>query len=394
MTEEEQKLGATEEEASSRTAAGENPSESTAEEALPAESIETGADGPEHEPALTRPSAGTTARSGTLIPMVAVLLSIIALAISGYLWWQIMQGESTTTRRTTEIRNAVDELGEKQRTLSKELENSREYSNGERLQLTGRLDELSGLGPRLKTAEQAIRSLSGSSLSARQAWLEAEAAYLMQIANTRLRLAQDIDTSVAALEAADERLRVLSQPRLLEVRDHVASEIQALRALPKLDTAGVALKLGALASDVDRFPLKNALPGIQDDGQEVPQQEAGWDRAKAVVSGALKNMVSVRRADEAILPLLAPKDEFLLRRNLELQLLTARLAAVKADSGNYSQSLHEAKRWLNDYFDTENTAVAAAIDTIAALETEKVELDMPDISGSLNRLRQLTIRGE
>jgi len=395
MTEEEQKQqGAGMEDAAPQTRTEQPADESSHEESHPTGEIETGTDQPDPTPTATEPPPESTGRTGTLISLLAVLLAIAAATMSGYLWWQTMEGKSAAKRAAAEVKDDTKELRKDVKDLSKKLKDSKTRGDDEHQQLDGRIDELTRMGPRLKAAEQAIDTLSGSALSARQAWLEAEAEYLMQIANTRLRLAQDVETSVAALEAADERLRGLDQPRLLEVRDLLAAEIQTLRALPKLDTQGVALKLGALATEVDRFPLNNALPEKDQDGSASPEGEAGWERAKAVVSGALKDMVSVRRAEEAVVPLLAATDEFLMRRNLELQLLTARLAALKADSANYEQSLADAKRWLREYFDTEDTAVTAAIDAITMLETEQVALAVPDISGSLDLLRQLTIRGE
>ena len=366
---------------------------------------ETGAESAEDSPTATvgsgreqpeqAPAAGTPpAARGGLLSLAAIILAIVAAGTSGYVWWQTMEGRSAAEDSAAKAKDDNKEIRKDVKQLREKLKDSDKSQEDEDQELTNRIDELSGMAPRLQAAEQAIDSLSGSALTARRAWLEAEAEYLMQIANTRLRLAQDVPTSVAALEAADERLRGLNEPRLLAVRDLVATEIQTLRALPELDTQGVALQLGALAAEVDRLPLKNALPEAQQGGAENPEQEAGWDRAKAVVGGAFKDMVSVRKVEDSVVPLLAATDEFLMRRNLELQLLTARLAALKADSENYQQSLRDAERWLTRYFDADDAAVSAAIETVATLETAQVAVDVPDISGSLNLLRQLAVRGE
>ena len=351
-------------------------------------------DAPAPERAPKPDSSRTESKGGALLATVALLLAGIAMATAGYLWWQTKLETSSSARDAGEQQRELDALREDLRVLRGELANAQESGAQARTQMSAELQALAGLEPRLNTAEQAISSLTGSSASARRAWIEAEVVYLLQIANTRLRLASDVEASVAALEAADERLRVLDQPRLLEVRDALAADLQALRSLPRLDTAGIALKLGALAGQVDRLPLKNALPGDDAATAGGGDQTAGWSRAKAVLSGALKNMVSVRRADEAVIPLLAPKDEFLLRRNLELQLLSARLAALRADTENYDESLRDAKRWLSDYFDGEHTTVSTAITTIESLQSERVDIVAPDISGSLSLLRQLTVRAE
>jgi len=99
-------------------------------------------------------------------------------------------------------------------------------------------------------------------------------------------------------------------------------------------------------------------------------------------------MVSIQRDDSDITPLLAPEDRYFLYRNLELQLESARLAALRADKANYVESLSAANRWLNSRFDETSPAVQSAIATLAELNEIEVAPEQPDISGSLSALRR------
>lgn len=349
------------------------------------------------EPEIPREETGAAqpvshARSGlSLTPLIGVVLGLGAIGLSAYLWWQLQHEERRIGRDLVQVTDQIRHLEEQLQALASRLEGVATDNRQRDRQLSDRLQTLSALGTRLNAAEQAIASLSGTSVSARKAWLEAEAEYLLQIANSRLHLAQDLKTSLAALKAADERLRALDRPDLFDVRSQLAREIQTLESVAQPDIEGIALKLGALAAGVNRFPLKNTLPTRQSEGQVAPDdQPAGWSRAKGVLGNALKGMVSVRRTDEAIVPLLAAEDEFLLRRNVELQLLAARLAALKGDQSNYLESLRMAKRWLTEYFDMETTAVTRAIERVGELESEDIQLALPDISGSLKLLRERT----
>ncbi len=357
---------------------------------------------PGAEPTVEGPSASDTPQAAaagrrrwSLTGLLGLLLAIGAIGASAYVWWQMQQEETQRGRQFAQIHEQIGHVDDGLQALGSRVDALASDSRQRDQQLSERLQALSALGPRLAAAEQAITSLSGTSVSARQAWLEAEAEYLMQVANSRLHLAQDFQTSIAAMKAADERLRALDRPDLFEVRGQLAAEIQALEAVRQPDIEGIALKLGALAAGVHRFPLRNTLPTREDDAQTAPEdQPAGWTRAKSVMGSALKSMVSIRRTDEEVVPLISAEDEFLLRRNLELQLLSARLAALKGDHANYVESLRMSKRWLNDYFETETAAVARAVERVGELEAEDIEVSLPDISGSLKLLRERTGPGE
>ena len=83
----------------------------------------------------------------------------------------------------------------------------------------------------------------------------------------------------------------------------------------------------------------------------------------------------------------APEEVFFLRRNIELQLEVARLAALRGEAATFSESLRSARRWLSKWFDVENSSVASAIETLTRLESQDIKPALPDISTSLRALR-------
>jgi uroporphyrin-3 C-methyltransferase len=101
-------------------------------------------------------------------------------------------------------------------------------------------------------------------------------------------------------------------------------------------------------------------------------------------------MVSVRRTDATDAALLAPGERWFLYRNLELELESARLAALQGDRANYQQSLASARRWLETRFDRNDAGVQSALDALAELQSVEFIATWPDISGSLTELRRAT----
>jgi uroporphyrin-3 C-methyltransferase len=96
----------------------------------------------------------------------------------------------------------------------------------------------------------------------------------------------------------------------------------------------------------------------------------------------------VRRTDEELTPLLSPDAAYFLRANLALKFQAARLALLRGEQGVFEQSLDDAADWLREYYDADSSAVASALDTISVLRDESVSVTPPDISGSLQLLRQ------
>ncbi len=237
---------------------------------------------------------------------------------------------------------------------------------------------------------QTIEAANTDNRAARREWLLAETEYLLQTANTALQMANDPEAALAALQGADERLQSLADPNLTATREVLSDEIAALVALPRPDIQGIALTLGSLAARVELLPLLAGAEERYDEAGtgEAPEQP-GWRRAVGAFKNALGGMVSVQKDNADIAPLLAPQQRFFLYRNLELQLESARLAALRADNANYSESLNAATRWLNNRFDVSQPAVGSALATLDELAQADVAPERPDIAGSLSALREV-----
>ena len=72
-----------------------------------------------------------------------------------------------------------------------------------------------------------------------------------------------------------------------------------------------------------------------------------------------------------------------------MQLETARLALFRNDDLSYHASLDTANEWLTRYFNTDAGSTASMQDAIERLNETKLDAPLPDISGSLNSLREI-----
>lgn len=351
-------------------------------------------------------AAAPKSRAGTRLAAAlagfAFVLALAALAGVGYLAWQgrdIGSGQADTDAAVASLADNLDEalttVGGLRERLEELAESDAAYgSELESLerQLENLLDRYENMPARLSSLEDAMTSLQGISTGVRDNWWLAEAEYYMQIANAQLQLAGNPRLARLALEFADERIRALGNPALTEVRRALARELRALEAMEKPDIEGITIELASLADTVESLPIQEYV--TRAGGQDAPlDEEAGpLDRALASVKGIFTDVVSVRRTDEAVRPLLSPDARYFLRANLRLQMQTARLAMLRGERAVFEQSLEDAASWLREYFDTGSAAVRSALATIEQVRDDYVTAEPPDVSRSLALLRQYRTR--
>ncbi len=322
---------------------------------------------------------------------VGLLIALLAAAGVGYLWNErrvqlSLNTQFTDTQRELATRSA--ELGR----LTGDME--RLGSTDARLDadldaLAKRIErQLEELPARMTRVETTLDKIPGVAEQARSAWLLAEAEYFLRVAHAQLDLVGNVDVSLRALDLADAKLKDLGDPGLTRVRAKLSDERTALKAVPRPDAEGIVLELGSLAQSLNTLPLSRTAPGrfVQ---ETTPGDETGWQRAWRVIVDALSGIISVRRNDETVTPLMSATEEAMLIRSLDVELQIARLAVIRNQGTLYRKSLQAVANRLGQYFDTNSPAVRAAQETVGRLAEADLPGELPDISGSLKLLLTL-----
>lgn len=324
---------------------------------------------------------------------IIVLLALVAGGAGGsyYLYGlldvargQAEQSGAAITTTRSELDKLQKSLGEVRRILPDMVKEQQTADTELQRQLDILNDGMRQLNTLLLAQQKRLAELGSSEISAQRAWVQAEVIFLLRVANQRLSLVADRDGALKALQIADRRLVDLGAPAFTPVRAKIADEIRSLQAVAVTDIGGIAQRLAGFAGSVQALPLADSIdpqsPGVEETGASD-----GWsiDRAVDKMKQAFSGMVRISRSEEEITPVLAPKERFFLRRNLELQFEMARLAAMQRDQENFAQSLDQAASWIGLYFDTANTEVGDLQAAIDALRTTELSPPLPEISGSL-----------
>ena len=316
-------------------------------------------------------------RRGALwLALLALLLALAAIAGGVYLW-QRQQA-------------LLQQMQRQQAQQSDQLGSVRDALDSRAAALQRRDEDIAKAQQDLRDAVESVRQLAGRS---RRDWILSEVEYLLRIGNRRLQLQRDPATAIAALQIADERLHELADPGLTDVRERIARELDQLRATPRPDVEGIAVQLSSLQEQVPQLHVKSArapargeLPGAAAQHQAPPE---AWREGLQRAWQAVRRLVVIRRRDEPIKPLLGPEQEFAVRDGLRLQLEAARVALLQGNQALYSSSIQGAGDWLKRYFVADNAAYGAMQQSLQKLGERNIRPQLPDISASLRRLREI-----
>ncbi len=221
-------------------------------------------------------------------------------------------------------------------------------------------------------------------------WFLAEAEYLVLAATQRLALERDVETAVAALRAADQRLRSAEHPDLIPIREQIIRDMAALEAINLPDVEGWAIYLAKTIDQVDALPTKPIAEEVKAFGtvRNGEFKAEDWHRLADDVWSNLVDLVEVKDAELPDSVLFDPELRYFLRQNLKLELASARLALLRRDHANLAASAALIKGLFDAYYDVDDAAVVSIIKRLDEATALELTPPLPNISGSLDVIRK------
>lgn len=360
-----------------------------------------------------QPSAGNAGRG---LAGLALLLAAAALGLTvaggwyGYQQWQGLQTELAGLRseggdalsqarglseRLGDLQGAQQGLGDQLSDLKSDMAQAsgsvadvqRQFAEQQQL-LTSERAQLDERETELRTLVRGLHERVGRSGTQ---WLIAEADYLINLADHRLRLARDPTTARAALALADQRLLATGDPGWAGVREQLARDITTLDTLARPDITGMWSRLGALIEQVPNLTLNDDPRQLRrgeapDLKLATAEEERTWRTLLDDLWNGIKNAVRIRRNDEPVAAMLPPEQAYFVYENLRLKLQQGRLALVQGRADIYRESLQESRDWLTAQFATDpvSRAMDAALDELLAAP---ITVELPDLSTSVRAMQ-------
>ena len=221
-------------------------------------------------------------------------IAVLALATAAYGLLRL----DAARDRLDAVNDAARTLEADRAVLRAEMKSLASRERQARRELDRRLDLVTDAPQRLQELTSSVEELRGRAQGPERAWSRAEALFLLELAQRRLTLERDVDTAVIALESADARLAALRDPSFVLVRQQIARDLQALRAVRQPDVAGILVRLAAAEDQAMQAAVKGilAVERTASDRTELP--EGMFARAWAVAGRTLSSLVTVRRVDD------------------------------------------------------------------------------------------------
>lgn len=361
--------------------------------------------------------------AGRGLAFFALLLSLLAVAGAGFLGWlfyeeqrQITLSAGTQAEQTESIASTVDKQFDELAALRAQIEKLEKSKASEAQKQRQQLEALSAKQQESsQIVDSHARRLLSLTATTTDDWRVAEVDYLLRLANQRLLISSDAQTAISLIEAADQILIELADPRLLEVRKSIAEDRAALNLIAGLDIDGMFLNLAAIANQIDSLPVVSApkfqAQSLRSDTDDAAASQALEDASGITASPAnaehdttesvtsrivavfergwleIRSWFAINREGATIKPMLPPEQQYYLRANLKLLLNQAQIALLEKRPEPYRISLGTAIDWLRNYYPTEEPAIQATIEDLQTLAATDIAPELPDLSGSLLEIK-------
>jgi uroporphyrin-3 C-methyltransferase/uroporphyrinogen III methyltransferase/synthase len=243
----------------------------------------------------------------------------------------------------------------------------------------------------------------------RDDWALAEIEQVLSTASQQLQLAGNVPGALIALQNADRSLSRSDTPQFITIRRAIARDTEKLKALPSVDSVGLAVRLDNVIAQIDSLPMladatttppASAQPGRSGKASKAPQMEpvvpqdtwvtrlqAAWNGWSSEMWTDVRQLVRVRTVDNPESMMLAPEHAYFLRENLKLRLLNARMALLSRNEGAFRTDLLAAQETLARHFDTRARQTQTVQTLLRQVQGSNLSIEMPTLSDSLNAVR-------
>jgi len=357
---------------------------------------------PEPAPAAApAPASSGTARIG-----LVYLLLLVLLGVGAWQWWNLRTQLHELRGEVAQRLHSGDAVNNETRALVKTVQESEK-------ELLAKVSVLENKQTEAQSQQLALEQLYQDLSKNRDDWTLAEIEQVLSTASQQLQLAGNVEGALIALQNADRNLSRSDKPQFITIRRAIAKDLDMLKALPSLDTTGIALRLDSVIDQIDTLPLladekpveppsppKRASGSGQPDRQAAGPASSGallsdwlavldarWQSFSSEMWDELKQLIRVREVDQPDALLLSPGQAYYARENLKLRLLNARLALLTRNEPAFRSDMVAAQDAISRYFDTRAKQTQTAQALLRQVQNSKLTIQMPTLAESLNAVR-------
>ncbi len=332
------------------------------------------------------PSSGVPRGLGLWLLAAGLCASVLAV---GVLWQRVERMQEQLARQAADANAAALEA----KTLAKAAQENVREAVGRAGLLEAKVAEVALQRTQL---EELMQSLSRS----RDENLLVDIEAALRLSQQQAVLTGSVEPMVSALRAAEQRVARAAQPRLSRVQRALAQDLERLTGSTQADVPALVLRFDELIRAVDELPMANA---VVRGASPVAPKSAGRASASAAAPAASSasgwgasfwqhikteavGLVRVSRIDAPEASLLAPEQAWMLRENLKLKLLNARLGLLSRQFEVARSDLQLTAVALQKYADTSAKPTQQMLTQMQALQAQIKNTTAPRLDESLAAL--------
>ncbi|HZW24406.1 MAG TPA: uroporphyrinogen-III C-methyltransferase [Gallionella sp.] len=339
-------------------------------------------------------AASPAARKTTvadLFERISVTQLTLAALVAIFLW-QWLAGHMAISDMRRELAEKIAQMDG----VSKANQILLERSQDQMRELSAKVGTLESHYAEAQNQRVALETLYNDLSVSRDETALAEVEQMLLIAGQQLQLSANVRAALIAMQSADARLQRMDRPAFNGLRKAIAQDMAKLRALPDVDVASINYQLDALMVAVDEAPLVYQQRTARKEAAQAapPADETAWQKLLREIWQDAKQLVRIEDTGKAEIPLLPPEQEFFLRENLKLRLLSARLALLSRDEDSFRHEMKTAQAWAARYFDTKSGEGANLLAGLRKAAAVSIAIELPDISPSLQAVRNFRLTRE
>lgn len=250
----------------------------------------------------------------------------------------------------------------------------------------------------------------------------AEAQFLVQNADLRLKTLRDVKAAILLLNSATDKLKTLKEPKYAALQTALHTDIMNLQTYANQNAVSPSdlwLQISAVIEKANGLPLRENLaqPNLTNTGDTTTGSTTAGNTTtsnsttntnkdtntastatanpsaaesnthtwkEAIHNGwqEIKDLVKIRHHNRPVEPLLSLNEQNLVKENLRLLLEQLRFATLNNDTAVYRKAIQEIQLWLSTYFDESN-------DTVKAIQNDLTKLAGVDLQPKLPAMQSL-----
>lgn len=377
--------------------------------------------------------AAARPRQSSRIPLLLMFLLILALAGGGgwfgYQQWlaqqrydqtfaQLQSDNADLRQQLQQARSAINDAQETQvaisgvqETMDADFQAQLGRLQGSEAALQQALTEMEAaeqrdeqrisrlqqqLGRDMQDVSGLVEALQGQVANLQQRdvrWLNAEATYLMRLAQRKLVMEADVTSTLLLLNTVNELLAQQDSLLATTAQQNLAQDIQALQNLRLPNRVAIAEQLVDLSARLQQLSFSaSRQDAYVESVQQRWQQGADETVSQNWLAAALDLLRTVfvwREVDQAQPAFLQPDQELLLKQQMLLQLEQARLAVVQGNPEMFDVALRQLSSVLDRFAEQDNQRARALLAEIDTIRGAEITAQLPDLATSISLIRQL-----